>query len=48
MEIDGTRIKIMNLIPITSSEIKHRADNGSFSIFDYFCEQEIDLFKDRS
>lgn len=48
MDFNGTKIKIMNLIPITQDEVNYRKENGPFSIFDYFFEHQTDMFVNRS
>ncbi len=45
--IDGTKILIMNLVPLNESEVQYRAKHGPFSIFDYIVERQLDIFSDR-
>jgi len=49
MEFEGTKINIMNLVPVTSDELETRRQaNDPFAIFDYLAENEIDVFRDRT
>ena len=47
MIFEGTKIQIMNLVPLTLEEMAFRQKNGPFSIYDYLSEKEIDIFRDR-
>lgn len=47
VDYEGTRINIMNAVPVSESEVAHRQANGPYSIFDYLAENEIDIFSDR-
>ena len=46
MEFEGTKIQIMNVVPLTPNEMAHRKKHGPYSMYDYFIEHEVDLFSD--
>jgi hypothetical protein len=47
LEFGGLKIHIMNAVPVSRQELDYRRENGPFSIFDFFVENETDLFTDR-
>lgn len=47
IEFNETTIRIINLVPITSHEVKYKKQHNPFFLLDYFHDNNIDLFQDR-
>ena len=44
---DDMEIHYLNIVPLTMNEISHKNKNGPNSLYDYFDENNIDIFQDR-